>query len=250
MKEIINTIKNINDEVKSILKESSEMLTILDKEHPEMSAKLKAEHSQNLVERVKYTWVLVYGFQKRLAETGKENKRVAQKLQKDLANGEMRGIGDYNGILKGIYAVTKGIRVEVKEVQKTTSGILENYSNDLESTANEWDIKQKSIDQIRKTEVIERPKAVEINVLKAEIIAEPIMEAQVNAQPKEIPRLVAPLTLKKKVLDIINKHPNGLRISEMEQPLGETRMKLGFIAKSLLEEGKIQKLENIYFPIK
>jgi len=58
------------------------------------------------------------------------------------------------------------------------------------------------------------------------------------------------MTLEEKVLDFINKHPNGLRISEMEQPLGETRMKLGFTAKALLEDEKVQKLENIYFPIK
>ena len=60
----------------------------------------------------------------------------------------------------------------------------------------------------------------------------------------------APMTLEEKVLDYINKHPLGVKISEMEEPLGETRMKLGFIAKALLEEGKVQKIENVYFPIK
>jgi hypothetical protein len=34
----------------------------------------------------------------------------------------------------------------------------------------------------------------------------------------------------------------------MEIPLCETRMKLGFIAKNLLEEGKILKISNQYFP--
>jgi len=36
----------------------------------------------------------------------------------------------------------------------------------------------------------------------------------------------------------------------MEKPLGETRMKLGYIAKNLLDAGKIQKVDNIYFPLK
>ncbi len=58
------------------------------------------------------------------------------------------------------------------------------------------------------------------------------------------------MTLEQKVLDYINNHPQGVKISEMEEPLGETRMKLGYIAKVLLDEGKVQKIENIYFPLK
>ena len=43
-------------------------------------------------------------------------------------------------------------------------------------------------------------------------------------------------------------HPGGVKISEMEEPLKQTRMKLGFIAKELLDEGKVLKVENVYYP--
>jgi hypothetical protein len=56
------------------------------------------------------------------------------------------------------------------------------------------------------------------------------------------------MKLEARVLDYINQHQQGVRISEMEIPLGETRMKLGFIAKILLEERKIVKIDNQYFP--
>ena len=56
------------------------------------------------------------------------------------------------------------------------------------------------------------------------------------------------MTLEGKVLDYINHHLHGVRISEMEAPLGETRMMLGFVAKNLLEKGKIVKIENSYYP--
>lgn len=56
------------------------------------------------------------------------------------------------------------------------------------------------------------------------------------------------MKLEVKVLDYINRHHNGVRISDMESPLGESRMKLGFVAKNLLEEGKILKINNEYFP--
>jgi len=56
------------------------------------------------------------------------------------------------------------------------------------------------------------------------------------------------MTLEAKVLEYISNHLNGVRISEMEAPLGETRMKLGFVAKNLLDEGKIIRIENSYYP--
>jgi ABC-type transporter Mla subunit MlaD len=265
MKDINDDIKNINDEVAAIFKNTNGMLATFDKEHQEMSAELKAELSRNLAERVEYTRVLLNGFQKRLAEISKENQKMAQNLQKNLAKGEVERINEYNGVMKGIHAAIKGIQKEVKEVQKATSGMLNNYANDREGAAAEWNKMQAAIAKIRKTGVVEPPKAVEKKEVKPtpvaaveetpvaiveEIPVALVEEAPVEAQPKEEPKPVVPLTLEGKVLDYINKHPNGVKISEMEGSFGETRMKLGFVAKALLEEGKVQKLENIYFPIK
>lgn len=56
------------------------------------------------------------------------------------------------------------------------------------------------------------------------------------------------MKLEVRVLDYINQHQQGVRISEMEIPLGESRMKLGFVTKNLLEEAKILKIDNQYFP--
>jgi len=250
MKDINVDIKNLNYEVISIFKETNEMLVTFDKEHQEMSVELKAELSQNLAERVEYTRVLLNGFQIKLVEISKENQKMAQKLQKNLAKGEVERIGEYNGVLKGIHVAIKAIQKEVKEVQKNTVGMLGRYAIDREGAADEWNKMQAAIDKIRKTGVVEPIKVAEKKAVKVEIVAEPVVEPKIEFQPKVEAKPIIPMTLEEKVLDFINKHPNGLRISEMEQPLGETRMKLGFIAKALLEEGKVQKLENIYFPIK
>lgn len=56
------------------------------------------------------------------------------------------------------------------------------------------------------------------------------------------------MKLDTRILDYISHHRNGVLISEMEIPLGETRMKLGFVTNNLLEDGKIIKIENYYFP--
>jgi hypothetical protein len=70
-------------------------------------------------------------------------------------------------------------------------------------------------------------------------------EGQVEANTKSI----IPMTLEEKVLDYINKHPEGVKIQDMEEPLVEKRMKLGFVAKNLLDDGRVLKIETSYFPI-
>jgi len=251
-------IKNIKDEVAAIFKNTNEMLATFDKEHNQMSDELKAELSRNLAERVEYTRALLTGFQKRLAEISMENQKMAQNLQKALAKGEVERIKEYNGIMKGIHAAIKGIQKEVQEVQKATSGMLKNYANDREGAVAEWNKMQVAIAKIRKTGVVEQPKQAEKKESKAKVAVEPVKQAPIEVveetpvavEAKVEAKTEIPMTLEEKVLDYINKNPKGVRISEMEGPLGETRMKLGFTAKTLLEDGKVQKIDNAYFPIK
>ena len=71
----------------------------------------------------------------------------------------------------------------------------------------------------------------------------------VKAEAVVVPPAPEPKTLEEKVLNYINKHPKGVKISEMEVPLGQSRMRIGFIAKTLLDQGKVLKLDNIYYPV-
>ena len=256
MKNINDDIRSINDEVLSIFQNTNDMLDRFEKEHLEMSAELRAELSKNLAERVEYTRTLLNGFQKRLSEISKENQKMALKLRKDLANGEVERLNDYNGIMKGIHVAIKGIRKEVKDIQKATAGMLGDLSQGRGQASAEWNKMQDAMAQIRKTGVVTPLKQVVKKMEKKEANKEAPAEA-VKETPVEIvketpvkaePKPVVPMTLEEKVLDFINKHPKGVRILEMEEPLGETRMKLGFIAKNLLNEGKVLKIENIYYP--
>ena len=292
MKNINEDIKSINEEVAAIFKNTNEMLENFEKDHLEMSAELRAELGKNLAERVEYTRTLLNGFQKRLSEISKENQQMAQKLQKDLANGEALRLGNYKGLMKNIHTDIKAICKEVNEIKKASNGLINDYAQDRSQGAAEWNKMQDAIAQLKKTGVVKPVKevavkaekkkeikvepqveAVKVEPIKSEPVkVEPVKEVIVKEEPKiapqvstlieaikEIPAEVQPkvkqkpvttMTLEEKVLDYISKHPMGVKISEMEEPLGETRMKLGFIAKALLEEGKLQKMDNVYFPIK
>ena len=264
MKNINDDIKNINDEVAQIFKETNEMLENFEKEHMEMSAELRAELGKNLAERVQYTRTLLNGFQKRFSEISKENQKAAQKLRKDLDKGEVVRLSDYNGLMKDIHTAIKGISSDVKGIQKATAGLMGDYEKDRKGAANEWNKMQHTIDQFRKTGNVmplkEVVKKIEKEV-KIEVPIEKIKEIQLKEEasvfsfPKETqleikPKLDVLMTLEEKVLDYINKHPKGVKISDMEIPLNETRMKLGFTAKVLLDLGDIIKVDNIYFPKK
>lgn len=201
---------------------------------------------------------------------------MGQRLRKDLAHGEVERLKDYHGIMKGIQVAIKGIRTEVKNIKSSTSGMLEDLLQNRVEASAEWNNMQKVMAQIRKTGVVTPPKEIKKKAEKKEvkkeipvkeekkILTEAIKEAPVKEEKKvqveaiketpvkkatpPLPLPSAPMTLEEKVLDYISKHPKGVKISAMEEPLGETRMKLGFVAKHLLDEGKVLKIENIYYP--
>jgi len=57
------------------------------------------------------------------------------------------------------------------------------------------------------------------------------------------------MPIEDKVLAFINAHPNGVKVGDMEEPIGVTRMRLGVIGKNLFDTGKVKKVDKDYFPI-
>jgi hypothetical protein len=241
------------------------MLERFEKEHLQMSDDLRADLGKNLAERVEYTGTLLNGFQKRLSEISNDNHKMAQKLRKDLAHGETERLNDYNGIMKGIHLAIKGIGTEVKNIKNSTEGMLDDLLQNRVQASAEWSKMQNTMAQIRKTGVasqvkevtkkeakkkapVEAVKAVPVEAVK-EIPIEVKKETPVKSEPVFTSLPEEPMTLEQKILNYLNKHPKGVKISEMEEPLGQTRMKLGYTAKVLLDEGKVLKIENIYYPV-
>jgi hypothetical protein len=55
--------------------------------------------------------------------------------------------------------------------------------------------------------------------------------------------------MEKIVHSFINSQPNGVKIAEMEESLRQSRLRLGYITRKLLNEGKVIKVENKYYPV-
>ena len=261
MKEFVALMKSIKEEISEIFTYTTDLLAKFDKEHQDMAAGLRAGLDKDEVNRMKEFAVLMKSINEEilriftythdmLAKFDKEHQEMSVELRKDLANGEVERIKEYNEVMKGI-------QNDVKNLKKAVAELLGDFAQDRGEASAAWKKMSDILAQLRKTAVTppkEEVKKAEKKEVKKEIAAEiaeetpaeVVEEIPVQVKPKPV---VPPMTLEEKVLDYINKHHNGVRISEMEEPLGETRMKLGFTAKNLLDEGKVLKIENIYYPI-
>lgn len=54
--------------------------------------------------------------------------------------------------------------------------------------------------------------------------------------------------MEEQVQKFINEHSSGVMISEMENILQQSRLRIGYAARKLINEGKVQKIGNRYYP--
>ncbi len=245
-------IGKISDEVSSIFNYTNEMLEKFGSEHKEMSDELRAELSKTRNDRFEYTHALLKSIQGRIAEISSENNNAARKLRKDLDHGDAERLREYNVLFDRISR-------EVTDLRNSTSALLGSYSSDRAQGVEHWKHMQEQIAAIRGGVKMESPKKVEKVVPKSEVKAEPavavikelpVFEPKTPTENVELPIVNEELTLEDKIFQYINSHHEGVKVSDMEEPLHETRMKIGFAAKCLLDAGKVSKIENLYYPIK
>jgi hypothetical protein len=54
--------------------------------------------------------------------------------------------------------------------------------------------------------------------------------------------------MEEQVQKFINEHSSGVMISEMENILKQSRLRIGYATRKLLNEGKVHKIDNRYYP--
>ena len=151
----------------------------------------------------------------KLNEFEKEHGQMGASLRKDLD----KYVSD---LTKGVTALIRDYRADMNKARKTWTEIVEMLSSP-------------GI----------RP-AVPSMELKEDIST--VEEAIEKEEPEEKQTLLES-EIEDKVLRYINQHPEGVKVGTMEMALGVPRMRLGMKAKKLLEEGKVWKEDNVYYPI-
>ncbi|MGB6370001.1 MAG: hypothetical protein WBF68_03060 [Atribacterota bacterium] len=249
---------NIQKFVSDVDKEVSAMIERFQKEHKAMADKLKenaVELRENIekgeADRLKtfndmmgnihqdINQIETYVANK-LKEFSDAHAGMSEELKKMLANYVADMVKATKKLMGDIQKRQKERTAEVADLNAEVADLLETFKTEREKMAANWQAltakmaKRRSIMPKVETEVKVRP------VEKA--IEEAVEEVEVEEAPPEI-------SLEDRVLEFIEKHPEGVRVGNMEEPLGVARMRLGVIAKTLLKEGKVRKEEKMYFPL-
>jgi hypothetical protein len=266
MKEFNNLMKGINKEIVKVKKEvgdifgyTDHLLTNFSNAHNDMSAAMRAELKSNLTERVAYTQKLLAQFDKKLAEMSKENQKMAkelkadlQKSRKELSKSDVQRLKDFN-------VKFADIQKRVHEIQKFVNTFLGEFSADRKQAASTWAKLAEAIAKLeqspqqapvvkKQSPAPEKPAAKKETVAEKEIVELAANKTEPDVEsPNNVPH--SEPTLEEKVLNYINAHKNGVKVTDMEAPLGDNRMRIGFITKKLLDEGLVLKVDNYYYPL-
>ena len=281
MKKLCEDIVSANDvRVKAIgvlVKDTHKMLKGFQAEHKEMATNLRGELAKGEENRLKDFKATMAEIKKFVAdmvevtaklmeqirkEQGERNKAVADLLEKfakdhevmaaelkqSLAKGETDRLEDFKEMMKGIQKYVADVVKETKrlmdeirarqdERNKEVLDLLQEFQTEREKMAANW--QALTVKMAKKRGIM--PK------MEAEVKVRPVKEAIKEVIEEE--EVTPDMDLDEKMLQFIKKHPKGVRVGDMEETLGVVRMRLGVIAKKLLEEGKIRKEEKMYFPL-
>ncbi len=249
---------NIQKFVSDVDKEVSTMIERFQKEHKAMADKLKenaVELRENIekgeADRLKtfndmmgnihqdINQIETYVANK-LKEFSDTHAGMSEELKKKLANYVADMVKATKKLMGDIQKRQKERTAEVADLNAEVANLLETFKTEREKMAANW--QALTVTMAKKRGI--KPK------VEAEVKVRPVKEAIKEVIEKKEEEEVTPeMDLDEKILQFIDKHPEGVKVGDMEEPLGVTRMRLGVIAKKLLEEGKIRKEEKMYFPL-
>jgi uncharacterized protein YicC (UPF0701 family) len=141
----------------------------------------------------------------------------------------------------------KSLSQYVKGISKGVRNLLHECESDMKASRASWNGmvapgKAKAKTSKPLAEAKGKPKPV-VEMQEKVITVEEAIEKHETKQPEPEEDLSA------KIMSFINAHPGGARVVEMEESFGVARIKLALMAKKLLEEKRISKSENMYYPL-
>jgi gas vesicle protein len=243
LKDFRAMMANIQKFVSDLGKEVSAMIERFQKEHKAMADELRENLEKGEADRLKTFNDMMGNIHKdinqietyvanKLKEFSDAHAGMSEELKKMLA----KYVDD---MVKATKNLMGDIQNRQKERNAEVADLLEAFKTEREEMAANW---QALTAKMAKKRGI-KPK------VEAEVKVRPVKEAIKEVIEEEEEEVTPEMDLDEKMLQFIKKHPKGVRVGDMEETLGVVRMRLGVIAKKLLEEGKVRKEGNMYFPL-
>ena len=256
LKDFQVTMANIQKFVSDLDKDVSAMIGRFQKEHKVMADELKENLEKGEVDRLKtfndmmgnihqdINQIETYVANK-LKEFSNAHTGMSEELRKMLAGYVADMVKATTQLMGDIQKRQKVRTAEIADLNAEVADLLETFKTEREKMAANW--LALTVKMAKKRGIMPKVEAeVKVRPVKEAIAAIEVIEEVIEEEEKEAP---PEMDLDEKILQFINKHPEGVMVGDMEETLGVVRMRLGVIAKKLLEEGKIRKEEKMYFPL-
>lgn len=233
--------KNLAGFAEGLTKNVRAMLKGFYKDHQQMSdeqAKNLGDFVNNLT---RDTNTMINGFKKMHGEMSTELKdRLAANLAsiRTYTRDKLKEFEKSHGRMSD--SLKKSLTRYVNDLARDVSRLLHSYGTDMKKGGKSWNRMSSALSGLRMKTTVP---SVEVKG-KTSTVQEAI-EKEVPEQKEAIPEA----EVEGRVLDYINTHPEGIKVGNMEMALGLPRMKLGMKAKKLLEEGRVRKEANVYYPL-
>ena len=75
-------------------------------------------------------------------------------------------------------------------------------------------------------------------------VAEAAAEVEAQSEVQD----ARPLPLEERVLDVITRHPEGIKLVDIGNNLGVDWRSLLGISRTIVEEDKVERIDNLYYP--
>jgi len=266
-KEIIGSYDVRVESIKQLKKETEETLKNFQEVHQKMSLDQReylSKYKDNLEGEVKETLKgfrlslekmgsdlrndLAEGVERRKAEVSQtldeltnSRMQMSKELKEDLAAGVEKRKEEVSKTLDDFKVSHLQMSKELKEnlskfnqeIKDEVSSMLSDLRADLQKASLSWQ-QTASILQEKRSGVKPIPKVLEKKTIK-------------EALPKKA-KISEELSDKKQLIKLINGHPEGIKLTEIGAQLEKDWRWYIPIVKELMEEGKIRKEENLYYP--
>ena len=228
--------KNLADFAGDLSAGAEEMLKVFKKNHRKMSD----EQAKNLIDFTKNLAVdvglMLRKFEKERSAMSEELREGLDQEAEEIETHVKKRLKEFDKAHAEMSSNLKRSLTEyVGDMVKDVRKLLNEHSSDMRKARGVWHSMSRTLARAR-----------EDRVAAPEIARGPAAEAAEETKAKELP---SEMKLEKKILNFVKSHPEGVKVGEMEEHLGVARSRLGVIAKGLLEEGRVRKEENLYFPL-
>ena len=201
--------------------------------------------SKEDVERKKNTAKLLGDFRADHEEMSARLKADLAKVEPELTQAETERV--------------KQAQIEIKERVTSVRELLDEFKTERDKTATAWQglvnvmqakrgMAAPPVAEPAKEEAVAKTEPVEM--VKAETEAsEASGEAGAMAEGESVERTPETAALNDQVLAYLADHPDGTRMTELEEEFGVARIKMARFLKGLMEDNKAEKRDMLYFVI-